>query len=207
MKDSDTFTEISDCCTTPVETGPTGVNFCAHCGKSDPRTSRFSNNWLMKNPDSVNFDVDDYLTDGSDSTDSEYKISKADLSDFSIGNLGLEMGGGDDMEEDINERPADIMNDASETYKQKNDDYGASWYEIGEVLYKMAGGESVTIDSPEDWVRVGLYTRRLDKFFRAFAGEMRGEEKNFESVMDSHEDESVYAAMSAAMAELGDSDG
>lgn len=95
---------------------------------------------------------------------------------------------------------SDILEEGARTYEKKNDDYGSSWYSIGEILHKMAGNEPVTLSSPEDWVRVGLYTRRLDKLFRSFNGEFRTDELNFESVADAHEDESVYAAMAAAIA-------
>lgn len=108
--------------------------------------------------------------------------------------------GWDDESEDITDMPAELLRHGADTYERKNEDYGASWYEIGEVLYKMAGEEPVTLDSPEDWVRAGLYTRRMDKMFRSFNGEFRSESMNYEASYDAHGDEGVYAHMAAAVA-------
>lgn len=95
--------------------------------------------------------------------------------------------------------PETLLQSSAEEYRQKNEDYGESWRAIGDVLWQMAGEEPVTLESPEDMVRFGLYTRRLDKLFRAFNGEFRAEDLNFESVADSHSDEGVYAHMAAAL--------
>jgi len=104
-----------------------------------------------------------------------------------------------ELAEFIEETPDEILRDLAELYVEKNDDYGNSWEMVGEILYLMAGEEAVTIESPEDWIRVGLYVRRLDKFLRAFHGEfVAGGQKNFEAIKDSHEDDSVYAAMHAS---------
>lgn len=94
--------------------------------------------------------------------------------------------------------PEDILFDSAETYREKNDDYGDSWRQVGEFLYELADGE-VTLDSKEDFISFGLFTRRLDKMARAFNGEFNSEDLNFESVVDSHEDESVYSAMAASL--------
>jgi|APHM01.1.fsa_nt_gi hypothetical protein len=95
--------------------------------------------------------------------------------------------------------PSDILQDSAETYRQKNDDYGSSWYAIGEILYGLTHGEPITLETPEDFVSFGLFTRRLDKLARAFNGEFLGDDVNFEAVEDSHADESVYAAMQASL--------
>lgn len=92
----------------------------------------------------------------------------------------------------------DILNDGAETYESKNDDYGDSWRMVGQFLWMLAPSEGVTLESPEDFIAFGLYTRRLDKIARAYNGEFIADELNYEDVLDSHEDESIYAAMSAA---------
>jgi len=94
--------------------------------------------------------------------------------------------------------PQEILSDGAETYEQKNDDYGDSWRKVGEILHELADGEPVTLETPEDHIAYGLLTRRLDKIARAYHGELLADELNFESVTDSHEDEAVYAAMSAS---------
>lgn len=95
--------------------------------------------------------------------------------------------------------PDEILQDLAELYQDKNDDYGNSWEQGGRLLYLLAGEEPVTLEDPEDWIRVGLWVRRVDKFMRAFHGEFVSDgDVNFEAIMDSHTDDSVYAAMHAA---------
>jgi len=91
----------------------------------------------------------------------------------------------------------DILEEGGETYDRKNADYGASWRTIGTILYKLSNEQPVVLESPEDWIAAGLYTRRLDKFARSFNGEFLTDEMNFEAAVDADEDESVYAAMQA----------
>lgn len=94
--------------------------------------------------------------------------------------------------------PQDILQRGSETYATKNDDYGDSWRQVGEVL-RMFGGDTIELETTEDHISYGLYTRRLDKFARAFHGEFVADEMNHEPVVDAHEDEMVYAAMHASL--------
>lgn len=91
----------------------------------------------------------------------------------------------------------EILKQNLETYKEKNEDYGESWKMTGQILHELAGGEPVTLESPEDWIAVGLFTRRLDKFARSFNQEFMTDDMNFESAIDNDMDESVYAAMQA----------
>jgi len=91
----------------------------------------------------------------------------------------------------------EILEDGAATYEKKNADYGRSWQNIGHVLYKLANEQPVVLESPEDWIAAGLFTRRMDKIARSFNGEFLADEMNFESASDADEDESVYAAMSA----------
>ena len=95
-------------------------------------------------------------------------------------------------------RVEDILGRSAETYAAKNEDYGESWYEIGHILYRMAGEEPVVLDSPHDWIAAGLFTRRFDKLYRSFNGEFGGHDMAFEPAVDADEDEVVYAAMAAA---------
>lgn len=97
-------------------------------------------------------------------------------------------------------RPEDILSNGAETYRAKNEDYGDSWRKVGEILHSLAGGEPVTLESTEDHIAYGLLTRRLDKIARAYHGELLADNLNFEGVVDSHQDEAVYSAMSASNA-------
>ena len=90
---------------------------------------------------------------------------------------------------------ADILEEGSETFETKEEDYGQSWKLAGKMLNMMSGDETVELETDEDFIRFGLFTRRLDKVVRAFQGEFCSEEMNHESVQDSLEDEMVYAAM------------
>lgn len=94
----------------------------------------------------------------------------------------------------------DILEDSAETYKKKQSDYGDSWRLVGEFLWLLTDEEGVELTSKEDFISFGLYTRRLDKLARGFNGDLLADGLNFESVQDSREDESVYAAMHAALA-------
>jgi len=93
--------------------------------------------------------------------------------------------------------PHDILSNGAETYKEKNDDYGNSWAMVGWFLWRLAPPDGITLETPEDFISFGLFTRRLDKIARAFNGEFVAEDMNFEDIVDSHTDESVYAAMHA----------
>lgn len=90
----------------------------------------------------------------------------------------------------------DILKDGAETYEAKNDDYGDSWRLVGEFMWMLAN-DGVTLETKEEFISFGLFTRRLDKLARAFNGEFNADDLDFESVVDSHEDEMVYAAMAA----------
>lgn len=94
-----------------------------------------------------------------------------------------------------------ILGEGMDTFAEKNDDYGDSWRLVGRFLYELTGGEGVTLESEEDFISFGLFTRRLDKLTRAFNGEFLADDLNFESIADSHKDEMVYAAMHASLYE------
>ncbi len=92
---------------------------------------------------------------------------------------------------------SDILSDGASTYEKKNADYGKSWQNIGHILFMLANEQPVVLESPEDWIAAGLFTRRMDKLARSFNGEFLADEMNFEAATDADEDESVYAAMQA----------
>jgi hypothetical protein len=94
----------------------------------------------------------------------------------------------------------DILQDGAELYEKKQSDYGDSWRLVGEFLWLLTDEEGVELTSKDDFISFGLYTRRLDKLARGFNGDLLADDLNFEAVQDSHEDESVYAAMHAALA-------
>lgn len=94
--------------------------------------------------------------------------------------------------------PTEVLRDGADTYESKNEDYGDSWRHIGEVFALLADGETVELETAEDFVAMGLLTRRMDKIARAFFAELVNDEVNHEPAVDAHEDEMVYAAMSAA---------
>lgn len=92
---------------------------------------------------------------------------------------------------------SNLLHDGADTFEKKTTDYGESWRKIGDILLNLSNGDPITLETKEDFVSFGLFTRRLDKFARAFHGEFAAEDMNFESVKDAHEDEMVYAAMHA----------
>lgn len=94
--------------------------------------------------------------------------------------------------------PQSFLREGGDVYESKNDDYGDSWRKVGQILYLLADGETVELETPQDHVSYGLFTRRLDKFARAYHGEFLGDEPNHEPIVDAHTDEMVYAAMSAS---------
>lgn len=96
--------------------------------------------------------------------------------------------------------PDEILTQNATTYRAKEEDYGKSWTLGGEILHKMAGGVPVVLETPEDFIAFGLFTRRLDKIIRAFNLEfLQEDDPSFESIVDSHADESTYAAMHASL--------
>jgi hypothetical protein len=95
--------------------------------------------------------------------------------------------------------PSQILRESAETYQKKNADYGESWRAIGEILHGLTKGKPVVLETPDDFVSFGLFTRRMDKLARCFNGEFLSDNLNFESIADSHSDEAAYAAIHAAL--------
>ena len=95
-------------------------------------------------------------------------------------------------------RVPDILTQGAITYKRKNEDYGDSWRKVGDILAILAKDRPIVLRTPQDILRFALFVRRFDKLARAFEGEFFAKDPNYESLGDSHKDESVYAAMHAA---------
>lgn len=103
--------------------------------------------------------------------------------------------------------PDEILQDGADVYCQKNTDYGSSWRLAGDTLaiWAQSMDADVDIQDEREAISIGLYFQRMHKLVRGFNLEFgHGEPKN-EPIVDSHEDESVYAAMAASLAmEAGD---
>lgn len=104
----------------------------------------------------------------------------------------------------MSKQPQDFLADGAETYERKNDDYGDSWRLTGEIMWLILGEQPLTLETPEDFIRFGLWTRRLDKFCRAMHGEFVSDDVNYESIQDNHRDDMVYAAMHASTHDTDD---
>lgn len=96
--------------------------------------------------------------------------------------------------------PRGILENGAETYEEKNEDYGESWRQAGEVLWKLSEG-GIEVESEEEAIQLGLYFQRLHKLTRGFNGEFGGVDLNNEPTTDSHKDAMVYAAMAASLSE------
>lgn len=95
--------------------------------------------------------------------------------------------------------PEEILKEGAKTYRKKEDDYGESWKLTGHLIWDMVQDDKIVLESPQDVIRFGLYTRRMDKIVRSINGEFTSGGMNYESIFDSHRDESVYAAMHASL--------
>lgn len=90
-----------------------------------------------------------------------------------------------------------LLEESIETYHQKDADYGEAWRMSGRILHMLADGEPVVLESVEDFIAIGLFTRRIDKFSRSFNAEFLTESLNFEGGVDADTDNIPYAAMQA----------
>lgn len=109
--------------------------------------------------------------------------------------------GSPDEEERDYSTASEILHESADLHLEKQNDYGRSTRLSGLILWLIAGQEPFEVDGPEDLMSLGLFTRRIDKLARAFRGEFVLDDLNFESVEDSHNDESVYAAKHKALLE------
>jgi len=113
----------------------------------------------------------------------------------------------------MDSKPRQILEEAQELHRQKEQDYGESWRLTGEIMaliLQRQGKEEITIPAePEALSAFGLYTRRLDKFTRSFLGTFTDDELEVdETVPETTKDSVPYAAMQTALArEMSDMEG
>lgn len=100
----------------------------------------------------------------------------------------------------------EIIDDAGDLYRRKNDDYGDSWRLVGKTMalwLQHQGVDEMTVPANEYALNsLGLFTRRLDKMIRHFNAEFVADElKVDESAVETTEDQVPYAAMHTSLAE------
>lgn len=99
--------------------------------------------------------------------------------------------------------PPEVLADGAETYSRKQEDYGDAWRNFGKLMSILTGGEPVTIQSEHEWNLIQLYVYHFNKLSRSFNGEfMTDGDMNFESLVDTPEDEMVYSSMHVTLLEL-----
>jgi len=99
--------------------------------------------------------------------------------------------------------PSDVLHEVAEQQQAKNADYGSSWQKTGELKAVLAGGELPHIETADEAVMDGLYTRMLDKLSRGYTLEFLNDEREIddEALADTFRDLAGYAAMAAAEVE------
>jgi len=105
-------------------------------------------------------------------------------------------------------KPSDVLKEVAEEQQAKNADYGDSWQKTGELKEVLAGGELPHIETANEAVMDGLYTRMLDKLSRGYtlAFLNDGREVDDEALADTFRDLAGYAAMAAAEFESSDNE-
>jgi hypothetical protein len=107
--------------------------------------------------------------------------------------------------EDTTRTASEILEESSELYKKKNDDYGDSWRLVGKTMQLWLdhlGQDSLELSNEKELNSFGLFTRRLDKMVRAFNIWFCADKTRVnESVVETQEDEIPYAAMHTQLAE------
>jgi len=98
--------------------------------------------------------------------------------------------------------PGELLEQFSDLYAGKEDEYAESWRIAGETISLWA--EEMEIKEiptdPESMVSFGLFFQRFHKLARAFNEEF-GDAPDSVSPFDSHRDEVVYGAMAASLFE------
>lgn len=97
------------------------------------------------------------------------------------------------------QKPDEILQREAETYRKKNADYGDSWKKQGEILNVMFPN-GVTLKGEEQFTQFFLFVRCLDKMNRIANLQFVAKESliKSETLQDTWEDLSVYAAMGAS---------
>ena len=87
-------------------------------------------------------------------------------------------------------------------YRDKDENYSASWLLTGETLHMWFG--NITLDTPQKHIIYGLVTRMLDKIIRGTNLElMREKDKVGESAQETFADLGTYGFMTAMATQLG----
>lgn len=102
--------------------------------------------------------------------------------------------------------PIEVLDDSSQLYEDKNDDYGDSWKLVGKILALILEHQDIdTLEiaaNPDHLNALGLYTRRLDKLIRSFNATFVADELQVdESVPETVGDQVPYAAMHTSLVE------
>ena len=96
--------------------------------------------------------------------------------------------------------PETILEESKQLYEAKNDDYGDSWKLVGKIISLMleeADEDELTIpNTPEHFIALSLYVRRLDKMIREFNGTfLKDDFEVDEDLSETTIDQVPYAAM------------
>lgn len=83
--------------------------------------------------------------------------------------------------------PHHILREMGRTFEERGKIYGDNWKRIGVVMDALAGGEAVTIEGPDDWLKWSLFFLMVTKMTRLATTDIEH--------IDSVHDLAVYAAM------------
>lgn len=101
----------------------------------------------------------------------------------------------------VSDAVSDTMTEWTNTYKNKNANYGQSWLLSGETL-SLWFPDGIVLDTPRKFVVHGLITRMLDKIIRAAHLELTVEkDKVGERAAETFRDLGVYGFMAAEACE------
>lgn len=92
----------------------------------------------------------------------------------------------------MNKRAPDILEEAADTYRQRNAVYGDNYLRFGRIMYEMFPDTELT---PDAFNRLGVFVQCLSKLTR-YAENMKNG-GHYDSALDL----SVYAAMLAELTE------
>lgn len=79
-------------------------------------------------------------------------------------------------------------------HADKNETYGEAYTKFGYLMHILFP-KGITLKSPEDFIKFGIYTQWIEKVMRVGHIVFGGGKENFESVMDSCDDLAIVAQM------------
>jgi len=171
-----------------TETGEReSINIVAKPG-ADPATVARS---ALSEWDENVFEVDEERILESDSTGPDVIDSGEEVADHSTDHVAGEYD------------PDQLLAESARLYRSKNDDYGDAWRLAGETMAMWAehnGIDEINPTDPAQMVSLNLFIQRLHKLIRVFNLEFGGIEPSNEDVVESHQDEGVYAHLHASHA-------